>query len=207
MEVKLTKSVVDSLENLALKQSLIYKTYDFFKYDLPRFIRNIWRFRQALYSYSVWDHHGVLKFMEAGLTGIAVDLENNGKEIDLPRNKKIAKIRRAVELLNNYTEDSYIELAESELGKISENCFTFKETSDGSLLMYGSPDEESHAKKVFARARDIEREQWDELWQIIKGQDYAEYVNLYNSLSDEEKNDSDHYYKWFDGSDLRGWWN
>lgn len=198
---------MDSLETLALKQALIYKTYDFFRHGLPRFIGNIWRFRQALYSYRVWDHHGVLKFMEAGLTGIAVDLENNGREIDLPRNKKIAKIRRAVELLNNYTEDSYIELAESELGKISENCFTFKETSDGSLSMEGSPDEESHAKKVFARARDIESEQWDELWRIIKGQDYAEYVNLYNSLSDEEQNDSDHYYKWFDGSDLRGWWN
>ena len=164
MEVKLTKSFVDSLETLALKQTRIYKTYDFFRYDLPRFIKNIWRFRQALYSYRVWDHHGVLKFMEVGLADIAVDLENNGREIDLPRNKKIAKIRRAVELLNNYTEDSYIELAESELGEISENCFTFKENPDGSLSMSGFPDEESHAKKVFARAREMESEQWDELW-------------------------------------------
>ena len=36
---------------------------------------------------------------------------------------------------------------------------------------------------------------------------YRQYKEIYKTLSDEEKREEDHYYKWFDGTGIRGWWD
>ena len=48
---------------------------------------------------------------------------------------------------------------------------------------------------MFDRAREIEEEQWAELYEILKGQDYTKF--------DKEVD----WYKQFDGTGLRGWWD
>ena len=50
-------------------------------------------------------------------------------------------------------------------------------------------------KKVFNRAREIEKQEWDELFVILKGQDYTKF---------DKKIDWD---KQFDGSGIKGWWD
>lgn len=210
MEVKFANSFGKSLKKLAWHNSRIYKTYSFFRYDIARFLKNVWRFRKPLANHYWWDHHATLQFMEIGLAHMAVNLETKGLEIDGPRLKKVAKIKRAVELIQHYNQDSYIELAEAELGEIVCHPFEFKESDKEGyfeLVDRDTPEEAAHKKKVFARAREIQELEWAELWQILKGQEHSEYQELVKDLSEEEKRKDDHYYKWFDGSGLNGWWD
>jgi hypothetical protein len=46
------------------------------------------------------------------------NVEKRGNEVDEPRLKKVAAMRRAIELIQNYNEDIYIDMAEKELGKL-----------------------------------------------------------------------------------------
>ena len=96
-------------------------------------------------------------------------------------------------------EGDFIDQAEAELGELiiypiefepSEDhpdCFVMKETEN--------TEEKAHNKKVFDRAREIEEEQWNELFDILRGQDYSKF--------DKEVD----WYKQFDGTGLRGWWD
>jgi hypothetical protein len=121
---------------------------------------------------------------------MVVKLEKDGIEEDVSRSKKVAKIKRVLELLKHNLDDDYIERAESELGKLNTNSFDFEKTEDGNYKMIDNdtPAEKKHNSKVFKRARVIEEKEWSELWDILKGK---KFTNI------EE----------FDGSDLRGWWD
>ena len=56
-------------------------------------------------------------------------------------------------------------------------------------------EEKQHNKKVFNRAREIEKQEWDELFVILKGQDY----NKFDDNKDWDKQ--------FDGSGIKTWWD
>jgi hypothetical protein len=43
------------------------------------------------------------------------NIEKHGNEVDESRLKKVAAMRRVVELIKNYNEDNYIDMAEKEL--------------------------------------------------------------------------------------------
>jgi hypothetical protein len=49
--------------------------------------------------------------------------------------------------------------------------------------------------------------EWKELWTIFEGQDIRGYKKLTKYKSAEEMISSDVWNEWFDGSDLRGWWD
>ena len=199
MEIKFTDTFAKSLKKLYWQNTWLYKVYSFLRYDLPRFFKNIWKFRKALYNHYWFDHHGTLMFMEIGLTDIANNIEKRGIEVDSSRLKKVEKMRRAIQLIKNYNEDLYIEMAEKELGELVMHDWEFKPTDDNpdlfELVDKDTPEEKEHNRKIFARAKKIEEEEWVELWDILKGQDYRKF--------DMEK-DFDNQ---FDGSGLRGWWD
>lgn len=199
MEVTFTDSFSKSLKRLVWHESRLYKTYSLFRYDLPRFFGNIWRFRKGLWNHYWWDHHGVLKFMEAGLTHMANNLEEKGLEIEGPREKKVKSIRRAVELIRNYDQDLYTDMAEKELGELIHHPFEFEDVPDKpgfSRLVDTLTEEQSeHNSKVYKRSREISNSEWDELWDTLKGQDYKKF--------DEDKD----WYDQFDGTGLKGWWD
>ena len=48
---------------------------------------------------------------------------------------------------------------------------------------------------MFDRAREIERQEWDELFTILKGQDYTKFDK---DVDWDEQ---------FDGSGIKGWWD
>ena len=211
MKIQFADSFSDSIETLIRHQSWWYKTYSLFRYDLPRFFKNVWRFRNPLWNHYWWDHHAILKFVDIGFDQMAENIEKRGLEVDVSRLKKVKSMRRAVELIRNYNDDLYIEIAETELGNLVLHDWEFEDVPDAPghsrLKDKDTPEEKEHNSKVFARAREIQESQWNELWSIIKGQDHAEYSKIYESLSEEEKKAEDHYYKWFDGTGLRGWWD
>jgi len=211
MKIGFADTFTKSIEKMIRQQTWWYKTYEFFRYDISRFIRNVWRFRKGLSRHYWWDHHGMLMFMEAALTDMSDRLEKDGSEIDSPRLKKVEKMRRAIQLIKNYNKDLYIEVAEKELGKLNLYDWEFETVPDSPdlkrLVDKDTEEEKEHNRKVFNRAREIGESEWNELWQIFKGQDNKEYQKLKETLTEEQKREEDQYYKWFDGSDLRGWWD
>ena len=52
-----------------------------------------------------------------------------------------------------------------------------------------------------------EKQEFDELWLILKGQDHEEFKKTYDSLSDEEKMTNKQWETWFDGSGVKHWWD
>jgi hypothetical protein len=208
MKVGFADSFGDSLKRMMRHQTWWYKTYELFRYDLPRFFKNVWMFRKALWKHYWFDHHGTLMFLETGLTHISDTVEKYGNEVDESRLKKVAAMRRAIELIKNYNEDKYIEMAEKELGEIKLHDWEFEETGDTMdnpmgekneklyrLVDKDTPEEKEHNRKVFDRAHEIESQEWDELFKILKGQDYTKF--------DKEID----WYKQFDGSGIKGWWD
>ena len=108
-------------------------------------------------------------------------------------------MRRAAEIYKNFMEDTFIEQAEAELGELIIYPFEFEPVPDREelfqLVEKETEEEKAHNRKVFDRAKEIEEEQWAELYQILKGQDYSKF--------DKEVD----WYKQFDGTGLRGWWD
>ena len=199
MKVGFSDSFVDSIKTLMMHQTWWYKTYELFRYDLPRFFKNVWTFRKALWNHYWFDHHGTLQFLEIGLTNISDTVEKYGNEIDESRLKKVAAMRRAVELIRNYNQDNYIEMAEKELGEIVHHDWEFEDVEDKpgyvTLVDKDTEEEKIHNRKVFDRANEIEEQEWDELFTILKGQDTKKF--------DKDKD----WYKQFDGSGIKGWWD
>ena len=211
MKVKFADSFGDSLKRMVRHQTWWYKTYELFRYDLPRFFKNVWTFRKALWSHYWFDHHGTLKFVEIGLTNISDTVEKYGNEVDGPRLKKVAAMRRAIELIKNYNEDNYIEMAEKELGELKLHDWEFEPVEGkpgfSRLVDKDTAEEKIHNRKIFDRAREIEEQEWDELFKILKGQNYKEYHELYDAQTEEEKIKRELWNEWFDGSGLKGWWD
>ena len=199
MDIKFADTFTKSLKTLIWHESRVYKTWAFFRYGIARFIKNVWRFRKPLANHYWWDHHGTLMFMEAAITHMADNVEEHGMEINETRLKKVAAMRRAVQLIQNYNQSNYIEMAEAELGEIVHHPFEF-EPVEGSndlfqLVDHDTPEEKEHNRKVYDRAREIEVSEWNELMSILRGQDYTKF---------KKKVD---WNKQFDGSGLKSWWD
>ena len=199
MEIKFADSFGDSIKTMIRHNTWWYKTYELFRYDLPRFFKNVWTFRKALWNHYWFDHHGTLMFLETGLTHISNTVEKYGHEVDESRLKKIDAMRRAIQLIQNYNNDSYIDMAETELGELILHDWEFESVPDkpeySQLVDKDTPEEKEHNKKVFDRAHEIEKQEWDELFVILKGQDYTKFDK-----------DID-WYEQFDGSGIKGWWD
>lgn len=199
MKVQFTNSFGDSLKTMIRHNTWVYKTYELFRYDLPRFFKNIWRFRTPLWNYYWFDHHGSLTFLEVGLTHMSDNIEKHGNEVEESRLKKVDAMRRVIQLIQNYNNDSYIDIAEKELGKLVHHDWDFEPVPDNpehfQLVDKDTPEEKEHNRKVFNRAREIGEQEWSELFVILKGQDYTKFDK------DLDWN------KQFDGSGFRGWWD
>lgn len=199
MEIKFEDSFGKSIKRLIRHNTWWYKTYELFRYDLPRFFKNIWLFRKALWNHYWFDHHGTLKFLEIGLTDISNNVEKYGTEVDEGRVKKVLAMRRAVQLIRNYNEDRYTEMAEAELGEMILHDWEFEPVPDRPghtrLIDKDTPEEKEHNRKVMDRALEIQTQEWDELFEIFKGQDYSKFDK-----------DID-FYEQFDGSGINTWWD
>ena len=199
MEIKFADSFGKSIKRLIRHNTWWYKTYELFRYDLPRFFKNIWLFRKGLWNHYWFDHHGTLTLLEVGLTDISNNVEKYGTEVDEGRLKKVLAMRRAVQLIKNYNEDRYTEMAEDELGEMILHPWEFEPVPDrpGStrLIDKDTPEEKEHNRKVMDRALQIQKQEWDELFEILKGQDYSKFDK-----------DID-FYEQFNGTGINTWWD
>ncbi len=191
MKVEFKDSFFESVEKLVWYDTNLWKVWSAIRYDIPLFIKNVWRFRKELYNHQWWDYRFHLEMVYRSLSIMEKGLSGRGIEVDSMRDKKTQKMRRALELLKHKLDDDYIERAEGELGSLNHTSFEFEkiEGSDSYRLVDNdTPAQKKHARKVYKRARVIEDTEWKELWDIFKGKKFTTI---------EE----------FDGSDLRGWWD
>ena len=192
MKLEAKDSFFESVEKLVWYDTNLWKVWSAIRYDIPLFFKNVWRFRKELYNHQWWDYRYTLEMMYRSLSIMVVRLEKDGIEEDVSRGKKVAKIKRALELLKHKLDDDYVERAEAELGEIQSGPFEFEKMEDGNYqlvdLVIETASTRKHNRKVFKRASDIEEKEWKELWDIFKGKKFTTWDD-------------------FDGSDLRGWWD
>jgi hypothetical protein len=189
MNVEMKDTFFENVEKLVGYDTKLWKVWAAVRYDIPLFFKNIWRFRKELYNHQWYDYRYTLEMLYRSLSIMVVKLEKDGIEENVSRDKKVQKIKRALELLKHKLDDDYIGRAELELGELPDRPFEFEKMEDGNYLLVDNdtPAERKHAKSVFKRARQIEEKEWKELWGIFKGT-YKTWEN-------------------FDGTDMRGWWD
>jgi hypothetical protein len=192
MDVQFADSFGESLKRLIRHESWWYKTYSVIRWKIPMFLKNIWRFRKELYNHRWWDYRFTLEMLHRSISIMESDMSTKGLEVRESRDPKVKQMRRAVELLKHKMDDDYIDRAELVLGEIARTPFEFEPTEDGSFRLVDSetPEEKEHMRKVFDYARELEDNEWNELWDIFKGTE--------NSKSYGEK---------YDGTDMRSWWD
>jgi hypothetical protein len=192
MDIRFTDSFSKSLKRLIWHQHWLYKTYALFRYDIPLFVKNIWRFRRELWKHEWWDYRFTLNMLERSLTIMEEGMSAKGMEVTETREPKVKSMRRVLELLRNNREDRYIEMAEAELGELIMHDWEWEpvEGEHYKLVDKETEEEREHNRAVFNRAREIEDTEWNELWEIFKGTKYSKKFG-----------------KKYDGTDMRGWWD
>ena len=197
MKVKFADSFWESLDRMVKRERWYWKAWDFIRYDIPKGIKNIIFFWKVIWNFRPWDHTYNLGIFAKSLEPLR-DSIKNGYEVDVPRLKKVAKIERAIEILNNITEDKYIDIAVAPLGYEVDTTFTFDD----------EPEEiKEKNRKIYDLSREIEDKEWKELWTIFQGQEHSHYVMLLDRMSQEQKKNEDIWGNWYDGSGMGHWWN
>jgi len=168
-----------------------------------RFVKNVWYFRRELVDFQWWDYAFTLNMLSRSIKNMSDNIEKRGIEIDKPRLKKVDKMRRVITIIENMKGVKHIELAEAELGELKEVKYLFNMTNDDlyEVIKDGESADLLHNDRVYERAREIEESEWNELWDIMRGQDYQEYKKLSKKNKDLDWND------WFDGTGMNGWWD
>ena len=210
MKFKYEDSVLEKIVDFFWYTCKLWKVKDALTIGIPNFFKNIYRFRRELYSHQWWDYHFTLQMLHRSLSIMVDKLETDGIEIDSHRLKKVAKIRRAIQIIKSKLDGDYIGRAESELGEISSRPMGFEKIEDSNsyrLINEYTPEEKKHMDKVYARSKQLEEQEWKELWKIFEGQDNNEYSKILKKLTPEECTKRDVWNEWFDGSGMRGWWD
>ena len=202
MKTKFTDTFFESFERMINRQGWYWKTWDLFRYDLPRFFSNLWLFRKNLWNHTWYNgDSSILPWVKTAVDDMAWKIETRGHEVDESRMKKVAKMKRLSYLIDVCVHDSFIDEAEKELGIemiLHEWEFVPVEDREDSyeLLDKDTPEEKEHNGKILKRAHQIQKEYWEELCYIIKGPDY-----------DAIRGSDEDFYEALDGTDIRGWWD
>lgn len=203
MEVKFADSFWDSLDRMISRERWYWKTWDWIRYDFPKGVYNIFYFWRVVWNFRPWGYHGQLSLWEKSMPRLR-DSIKNGNEIRQSADKKVAQMDKLIEIISRLNEDYYIKYAEEQLGH----------GVDTSYGIFGNKpaDEEPQEIKdknraIFNLSHELEEKDWEDFFRILKGQDTKEFRKIYETLSDEEKHNHDHYTNWFDGTGILGWWD
>jgi hypothetical protein len=218
MKINITDTFTNSLKKLAMHESWWYKTYSFLRWDVWYFLSNIWKFRKELYEHRWWDYHFTLQMLYRSIAIMEKGM-HDGLEIRESRDKKIQKMQRLMELLDNKINDKCIEIAEKELGyEMIMREWKFEEidrTDSNGEKLYQMIDTETDEerelnRKILDKTSEIEEMQWNEIWEILKGKNFGDGSNKLMDVMQEKStidtNEHD-WNDWFDGTGLRGWWD
>jgi hypothetical protein len=203
IEIEKSENFADGLKNfkMSYKYTWFDRTRRFIFREIPNFFINIYKFRKALWNHHWWDYSGTLQFIEISTEHMAKNLKEKGNEVELPRFKKVDKMNRAVEILKNIRESRYFDIVEKEMDydpfyKINPKFVPIEGNPNlFELVDYNTEEEKELNGKYYNRVNELEEQEWRELWNILRGQDYKKF--------DKDKDWDEQ----FDGSGMRGWWD
>lgn len=205
MKVKFTDGCFESFNKMIAREKWYWNTWDFFRYDLPTGIKNIFFFWKVIWRYRSWDSGFQMSILARSLEPLAHTIEYHSNEVDESRLKKLAKIKRAIEILNRQTNDDYIELAEELLGyAVNLEYGIFSESEEEEPVNIKEMN-----SKIYDLSSELEEKEWRELWTIFSGQEYSHYTMFLDKAKSQNMNlkPDDVWNKWFDGSGMKGWWH
>jgi len=207
MKIEFKETFFESVKDLIWHETKLWKVWAFIVRGIPNFFGNIWRFRKELYNHQWWDYRYTLEMLHRSLVIMEKELSTEGIENWPSREKKVLKIRRAIQLLDNRLSDNFTEQAEKELGELHLKPMEWEPTEDGNykLIDNDTNEEREHNRKVFKLSSTIDDREWRELWNIFKGQSMLDFKKYVKTLPKEEQETA--WDNWFNGSDMRGWWD
>jgi hypothetical protein len=207
MKVEFKNTFFESVKDLIWHDTKLWKVWAFIVRGIPNFFGNIWKFRKELYNHQWWDYRYTLEMLYRSLVIMEKELSVKGIEVPAHRDKKVAKIRRAIQLLDNRLGDNFVEQAEKELGELHLKPMEWEPIENGNyqLIDNDTKEEREHNRRVFKLASTIDDKEWRELWNIFKGQSMLDFKKYTKTLSKEEQETA--WDNWFNGSDMRGWWD
>ena len=134
--------------------------WEIFRYDIPYFFKNIWRFRKEMWGFRPWDYNFNIKMWRASLFELCEYIDKKGLEIDETRLKKVKWMRRAIYLMDLIIGGDFSEIAEKRLGfeyKFSPIEFEpyFNEAGEKYFIMKENEDKLAEIK---LRARELKRQ-------------------------------------------------
>jgi hypothetical protein len=189
----------------------LWRAWNRVRYDLPNFLRNVWIYRAELTHTYDWDGTGTLEFTKAHLERVANYLEKRGNEVEESRLKKVKMIRRAVELIDLHLEERFIDWAEAEMDERLIDSQIYFQKIEGSNLSemkdHLTDEGRAHNGRIYERANEIAKETWQELFEILRGQDTRIYSILRELEDGDHRKQSEIWEAWFDGSGLKHWWD
>ncbi len=151
---------------------------DWIRYDIPNFFKNIWIFRKELTNYHPWDYSHSLCLLRKSLIASCNHLEFKGQENNETRLKKVYYMRRCIYLLDCIINDLFSDIAEKSLRlNHSSGGFEFKEIVYDNEKCYEMIDlrndqEKNDDDKIRIESLRIEKESWEELFDILKGDNF-----------------------------------
>lgn len=202
MKIEFKDTFFESFKRMINRERWYRKLWDLFRYDTPRFFRNLWLFRKNLWNHTWYNgDSSVLPWVKTAVDDMAWRIEKYGHEVDESRLKKVAKMRRLSYLIDVCVKDEFIDEAEKELGfKYVYYPFEFEEVLGNdkvyTLKQNETPEDKENNSKLLNRSHEIQKEYWEEICSIIKGPDY-----------DAMRASEEDWDKLYDGSDLRAWWD
>jgi hypothetical protein len=171
----------------------MFKEILYFIKDIYKGLKNCIYFFNVIWSFRDYDYIYQLKIFKKSLIPLR-DRLINGSEVEISRFKKIEKINRVLEILDNIIYDRYTTLAELQLG------YQYQYNS-----IFNRPNKKN--SKILKKSNYIEKMEWIELWKIIKGQDYSKFNDTPEHLQNDNDEIYNHWQNQFDGSGMNGWWD
>ena len=142
-------------------------------YNFKYGFKNLRRFFWIVWKYRGWDYSYNLLLLKRGLE---VYLTFPNYEVDEDRIPKENDIKRAIQIINNIDKHPYITMSEKELGEIVNVGMNFKELEDKDengdnfyeWVDDRTQEEKDHSSKVHKRADEIEKNEWNELFNMMR---------------------------------------
>ena len=140
-------------------------------YNIKWWFKNQYLYsRQFLYIRS-WDFSCLFYFMLIFFKVLHKSLKN-GNEIEETLYPKLMNIERCICIIDNIIQGDYIKLAEERLNlKISNKPFELKKienTNSYTMVENRTEEEIKNDTLILDFSHEIEQEEWNELWYIIK---------------------------------------
>jgi len=182
--------------------------WEIFRYDIPHFFKNLWRFRKEIWKFRPWDYNFNIRMWRASLFELCEYIDKKGLEIDETRRKKVYYMRRAIYLMDLIISGDFAEIAEQRLGfkyeiypmefepyvgEDGEEYFTLKNNE--------SDEVREKNRKLFQEESLIEKEVWLELFETFQGNHFK--ANFYIDSSLKGKS----YEEFMDGKGIINWWD